>query len=380
MKKISLKTFLLSLGMGILSLSSCNNEDIKGYENKVFISSDPMSNILLRGTNDTDSKIIKTEIAKQEATDITVSYQVDFSLVEQYNAIYNDKAIALPEANFEIPEHISTIIAGGLKGTDITVLFKKLSTLDREKVYVLPITIEQSNLPILRSAKTSYFVIKGGALINTAADLTKNYLSLVSPGTSTLKDMEQMTIETLIKVNKFGKLISTVLGRESYFLLRIGDAGIPDNQLQLVSIGATFTDPACQIPINQWIHIAVTYDYSTGEINLYYNGVKKGTVTSIKPHTINFAMDDFYIGKSYNNDRWLEGLMTECRIWNRVLTPEEINAKNHFYTVDPQSEGLAAYWKFDEGVGGLVKDHTGNGNDLQAATDLTWTEVSLPKQ
>ena len=53
--------------------------------------------------------------------------------------------------------------------------------------------------------------------------------------------------------------------------------------------------------------------------------------------------------------------------------------KTNFYAVDPSSEGLIAYWKFDEGVGGAIKDYTQNGNDGTALTDLEWVEVELGK-
>lgn len=50
----------------------------------------------------------------------------------------------------------------------------------------------------------------------------------------------------------------------------------------------------------------------------------------------------FWIGYSYNNERWLDADIAEVRIWNRVLSEEEINAKDHAYEVDPNSEGLVA--------------------------------------
>ena len=59
----------------------------------------------------------------------------------------------------------------------------------------------------------------------------------------------------------------------------------------------------------------------------------------------------FWIGYSYNEQRFFNGSVAEVRIWNRALTAEEIQAVNHFYTADPASEGLIAYWKFDEGEG-----------------------------
>ena len=73
------------------------------------------------------------------------------------------------------------------------------------------------------------------------------------------------------------------------------------------------------------------------------------------------------------------GEISEVRIWSRQRTQDELNALNAFYTVDPGSEGLIAYWKFDEGSGKTIKDYSGNGNDIEAANDLTWTRVSLPE-
>ena len=84
--------------------------------------------------------------------------------------------------------------------------------------------------------------------------------------------------------------------------------------------------------------------------------------------------------------------MTEIRIWNKALTADEINAPNHFYTVDPNSEGLFSYWKFVEGEGSTVADATGKGNPLHGELDITkqsngdnsgpagidWVEVALP--
>mgnify|MGYP002533448646 CR=1 FL=1 len=85
----------------------------------------------------------------------------------------------------------------------------------------------------------------------------------------------------------------------------------------------------------------------------------------------------FNIGYSYASGRELHGEICECRIWNVVRTQEEI--ASHVYEVDPASEGLVAYWKFDEGTGDTIRDQTGNGNNGTADSPLKWTEVSLPE-
>ncbi len=43
------------------------------------------------------------------------------------------------------------------------------------------------------------------------------------------------------------------------------------------------------------------------------------------------------------------------------------------------SDGLVAYWKFDEGAGKTIKDQTSYGNDLTVEKELKWVNVSLPE-
>lgn len=360
-------------------LTSCG-EDAENFDNKAFTTSEKVRSILLMGTNETESRTIQTSIAKLEGADIVVTYKVDESLVSQYNMAYGDNAIILPPEYYELTVVVSTITVGTLKGNDVEINFKKLSRLNRDSVYVLPITVGSSNIEFLNSTRNTYFVIKGAALINIVADITENYLSLQNPETSTLKDMQEVSIEALLYINKFGKLISTIMGIEGNFLFRIGDAGLPDNQLQLATSSGNITDAAWQLPTGVWVHLAATYNSANGAVNVYLNGVKKGdTKTTNYQNSVNWATSNFYVGKSYDDNRYLEGTISECRVWNRVLTQEEIQGKDHFYRVAPDSPGLAAYWKFNEGGGQIISDRTGNGNTIVAKKAITWNPVSLPK-
>ena len=73
-------------------------------------------------------------------------------------------------------------------------------------------------------------------------------------------------------------------------------------------------------------------------------------------------------------------MIAEARLWNRVLTAEEINAPNHFYKLYEKDidETLLAYWKFNEGTGKVVKDHSIYGKDLEGDHELVWYPVELP--
>ena len=68
--------------------------------------------------------------------------------------------------------------------------------------------------------------------------------------------------------------------------------------------------------------------------------------------------------------RMLDGEICEVRVWSVVRTREEIY--RNMYDVDPQTPGLCAYWKFNEGQGDTVKDWTGHGNDAVSHSPATW--------
>ncbi|MDR0939972.1 MAG: DUF1735 and LamG domain-containing protein [Mediterranea sp.] len=363
-----------------VALTTACGEDDEVYTNKVYVNNpSKVGTILLKGTLDNASMDIETKMGMPEEADVRVTYQASPDLVEHYNGAYYDHAVLMPAECYEIADPVATINQGSVRGNDVTVNFKNLSTLDKSLVYVLPVSICQSDVSVLQSAKAIYFVAKEGALINTAANITSNYLALDNPsGAAALGGLEQLTAEALVRVSKFGKLISTIMGIEGSFLIRIGDSGLPDNQIQL-ACSNNVTDPGWTINTGEWTHIALTYDKSTGEVNVYLNGKKMASKTTSFRGNVNWNSPEFYIGKSYDDQRWLEGEISECRVWNRVLTSEEINAPYHFYAVDPASEGLVAYWKFDEGAGKTIKDHA-NGYGITAHADPVWKTVSLPEK
>lgn len=260
--------------------------------------------------------------------------------------------------------------------------------LDADVVYVLPVTIASSELPILDSNRTSYFVIKGAALINVVADMARNYTQLSNPGNCAgLASMSKMTVEMLVYPRSFDREgmqagISTLLGNEANFLLRLGDSE-PHDQIQLATSRGNISDPEWKLETNKWTFITFTYDGTTGAVEVYFNGEKKGqTRTTNYRGNVNWDVapsgeQGFFIGRSYSDVRWFDGEFSEVRVWNRILTHDELLEKNHFYSVNPQSEGLVSYWKFDEGAGRIVKDHA-NGYDMVAYSDIKWVNVELP--
>lgn len=376
--------YLISIALLTGALVSCS-DDTETFDNQVYVNASvKTSTVLLKNTVPTTEGQFQIAMAKPESQDITISLKVDPALVSTYNAAYYDNAEALPSEYYTLETQQAVIPAGGILSEAVSVKFNNLTALDREKVYVVPVTIDQANVAILQSARTMYYVLKGAALINVVPDLTKNLVYVNWSKPEVADNLKQLTAEALIKVNKFDKMLTSVMGIEGYFLIRIGDAGIPQNQLQIATNKGNLTSADMIIPTGEWTHIAVTYDAEAGgKIIVYING--KNVLEDVKDcGAINWAKtqtdegNGFWIGHSYNRDRYLEGNISECRIWNKVLTKEEINAKDHFYQVEPDAAGLVSYWKFDEGVGTSIADYSGNGNNATVVEPLTWNAVELP--
>ena len=220
----------------------------------------------------------------------------------------------LPAEGIDSPS-LPPLSSPGRRGDDVVVTVKNSHLSTGNLVYVLPVTVVSSSVRVLASQRTHFIVVRGAALVNIVADITRNYCSLNNSADATqLNGITDVTVQWIMNVNGFGKLISTVMGIEGRFLLRIGDAGVPDNQLRLATSNGV-TDPSWQFGRQaEWLRCAFTFSSSTGAATLWING-NKATLTSGYSGSVNWASDDFYIGKSYDNERWLTGCIGEARVW-----------------------------------------------------------------
>ena len=399
----------------ILALVGCSKQD-GSFENKMFIKADSYRSEVRVATDEgvkTLKRNLSVAIAQPLENDIDVKVVKSPELLETYRkAWYEPTAELLPDENCNL-EGLSTVLRGGdVASKDIELTFSGLDKLDYSKVYVLPVTIVSDGVAVLERAKTMYYVVKEAALVNYVADLKSNRSWPVWDNWDQVKNLETFTMETLINCHAFNNesKILTVMGVEDHFLVRIGDVTIPANQIQIAcaykdveggsTLRADLTDPSLQLKVDRWYHLAVTFN--KGYIQVYLDGrlraekdltnigtvVRDGVQIPIEFKAVDFSAPHsdesdgkprcFWIGYSYASDRYLDGKISEVRIWNKTLTAEEINAPAHFYTVDPKSEGLVAYWKFDEGAGNTIKDYSVNGNDLTVDSNPGWTKVSLP--
>lgn len=400
-----------------LALVGCSKQD-GSFENKMFIKADSYRSEVRVATDEgvkTLKRSLSVAIAQPLENDIDVKVVKSPELLETYRkAWYEPAAELLPDENCNL-EGLSTVLRGGdVASKDIELTFTGLDKLDYSKVYVLPVTIVSDGVAVLERAKTMYYVVKEASLVNYVADLKGNRSWPVWDNWDQVKNLETFTMEALINCHAFNNesKILTVMGVEDHFLVRIGDVTIPTNQIQIAcaykdveggsTLRADLTDPSLQLKVDRWYHLAVTFN--KGYIKVYLDGrlraekdltnigtvVRDGVQIPIEFKAVDFSAPHsdesdgkprcFWIGYSYDSKRCLDGMIAEARLWNKVLSAEEINAPNHFYKLYPSgiNASLLAYWKFDDAAGKAVKDYSIYGNNLSSDHDILWRPVSLP--
>ena len=155
------------------------------------------------------------------------------------------------------------------------------------------------------------------------------------------------------------------------------------NRIAFGRDGYTFVFNSYRLPTEKWTDIRIEGDYKG--TSLYVNGqLQSQDISYGKGATVDICGTpdcEFQIGRSYEDElRQLNGNIAEIRIWNTCRTKEEIWT-NMYKVEDPENEeSLLAYWKFNEGEGNIVKDHSKHGFDAVSAEPLVWpTGIEIPQ-
>ena len=319
---------------------------------------------------------------------------------------------------------------------------EQTGALPLDETYLVPVRISGASMEILGGSDVAYYVVKRSSAITVAAQLGEgnwiNFPTLDKYGANSQawNGLTAMTYEALIYIDQFANSIvnasgntstvsiSSVMGVEQYLLLRIGDTNFERQQLQFDGSGSGSQfgkipgkDASKNLEAGRWYHVACTYDQATQTVRIYVDGKIQseetgvGITASSKKNQINLAMralydlwdsaseadkpqyetDDtgynklgdayqFFIGKSYDDYRPLNGKIAEARVWSVARTPEQI-WENMYEITDPESDPtLLGYWKCNEGAGNTVKDYSMYGNDGVAETDIVWPSgIEIPK-
>ena len=306
-----------------------------------------------------------------------------------------------------------------------------------DETYLLPVRISHSSMSVLKGSEAAYYVVKRSSAITVAAQLTDNWIEFptldkYSESSKAWNGLTAVTYEALIYIDDFMTSnasgnpvsISSVMGVEQYLLLRIGDTNFERQQLQFDGSGAGSSfgkipgrDATKNLDKGRWYHVACTYDQAARTARIYVDGRLQSEATEVgisaqsKKNQINLAMralydlwntapenekpqyetDDtgynklgeayqFFLGRSYDDYRPLNGKVAEARVWSVARTPEQI-WESMYEIENPQDDPtLLGYWKCNDVSGNTVKDYSMYGNDGVAKYDIIWPQgIEIPK-
>lgn len=424
-----MRTHKYLLPLVAMVLASCSRFDAvdRVFENSAYLNVSATDQTRLATFNnriDETSVSLAVQLAYPADKDISATVSVDASLVEEYNHRHSTAYEMLPSQYFDFPDKTVSVTAGRVSSEKVEIRFKGLAgegennegAMELDKTWILPVKVSSGDIGIMSSAGVAYYLVKRTSAISTAAQLTDNWIKFPKMNevggsvAAAYNGLTAMTYEAFIYIDKFDTnngfgacSISTVMGVESYLLLRIGDTNFERRQLQFDGSGKgsqfgklpSKGDPSKNLSAGQWYHVACTYDQATRTARIYLNGELTdeskdvGVTGSSEENRINLAMRgmegatnseyEFFIGKSYNDWRPLQGKIAEARVWKCARTQEQIMMNMQRIENPEQEPDLIGYWKFDEGEGNTVKDYSSVGNDGVSETDIIWPQgIEIP--
>ncbi|MFI7026333.1 beta-L-arabinofuranosidase domain-containing protein [Micromonospora sp. NPDC049900] len=131
------------------------------------------------------------------------------------------------------------------------------------------------------------------------------------------------------------------------------------------------------LPVNQWVHLAVTLTQNTG--TLYVNGVQAGQNTNMTLSPANLGNPgNRWIGRSQYGDPMLNATVDEFHIFDRALSAQEV-ASLQDSPAGSTGGGSIAWYRFEEEGGSTILDSSPNGRDGGiVATQSGGTELWVP--
>lgn len=117
------------------------------------------------------------------------------------------------------------------------------------------------------------------------------------------------------------------------------------------------------VPEDLWSHVALVYSATSEEVAIYLNGSladtrsASGNIGDFHTNWQQLRIGGRQRDETASANQRFHGLIDEVRIWNLARSAGQI-ANTFSAVAAPDAEGLAGYWRFDEGPVGVAFDST----------------------
>lgn len=306
--------------------------------------------------------------------DTEVSLAIDNSLLEEFNKKNVSSYESLPETDLELSETSVVISEGQVASKPVYVKLTTFEHFADGSTYVIPVTITsvKGELEPLEAERTIYLKISRTLILSSIDINNAGFSSTFVYSDDKMKSMGNYTIEIKIYPYSWNGMTPSLSRLCSFgdknnggsLLYRFGEKNAED-VLQIKTPGGELISNT-HYELNKWTMLSVVYNGSN--IALFNDGVKDvdnaSNAEDLKWQCIELGMS----WTDYGSKQLYHGRISEVRVWDRALTSGEIKAG--LCGVPANSEGLVAYYKFNEKDGTVFVDATGNGYDMDWAKSV----------
>lgn len=348
----------LAAGVVPLLMVACNDSEGDLLEPKVYFENKE-NTVAIEDGHETVSFDLSSRLSAVASSQVDVSYSIaGADVVEQYNAKNGTSYKMFDPSLVRLSSTTSSIQSGKLYADKVTMELSGLESMEEGKSFILPVQVRSTAVSALPDTSIAFFILSKPIKIINVGTFNSNYVSVRFPAGTYFTSF---TYETLIYLNSISNN-NTVMGTEGVMILRIGDApGTPKDYLEVA--GRQHYNVSEGLKTGRWYHVALTYDQPSGKTGLYVNGSKWAESAWAIPGFDPNSDVGFNIGMIPGfqwGTRPLRGYLSETRVWSVARTENQL--KQNMLGVDPNSEGLALYYKFNGSEtqeGRTITDATG---------------------
>lgn len=361
-------------GMLSLSLVACKKSGIQVGQDVIAMKGTEINSLVKLAIEETVPVSYPVSVVStgKVTENVKVDVAIDFSLVEKYNKEHKTAFYALPDTDVKLDSAYCNIYAGKASSVVNNMTLTSLKNFEEGKTYLVPVTIKSAgDKTVLEAERTIYIKIAQTLKFSSLDVADANFSS--SYKFEEALSMDNYTFE--IKIYPYSwKGMTPNLSRlcafsdengKSALLYRFGEVKGEDI-LQVMTPGETLVSNT-KYTLNQWTMLTVTYDGAS--VALYNDGVLDVNAPTGSGATV-FQMVELGMSyQGYGATQLFSGRVAEIRVWNRALSSSEI--KGGICGVAKDSEGLMAYWRFDEPSGAIFKNSAPTGSKF----DMNWAKT-----
>lgn len=375
---------LLGLAVAAFVATGCDDAEYSVLRDQAFIAqtnTDANSSQKITIGNDPVTTSVNVRLSDPTDADCSFELVVDTAVLGQYNRHNTTSYVPLPESQYTISSNKIDMAAGSSLSTPVDITVNPLTTEMKNSgsKYALPLRLKSADGKKQVLPSGDNFVILLDQVIYTPVPImnSSNNFRFHFVGTSDNIELNSWTVEMNLNIDLLGTNVGQLNnqsifggwganGKDGEIYIRFGDAPIKGNILQIKTQG-TQMNSNMEFKANTWYHIAFV---CTGtQLSLYVNGQLDNSMT-MPGKTVYLGVDGCQMG----NTDYLHAnvMLSEFRLWTVARSQREI--LNNMYVINPNTDGLFAYFKFNEGSGNEFSDATGNGNTCVSEGTTQWVQ------